>query len=111
MEYPGHRWTVKDRYGNSIYMTMERWQHALETRPWLEDYIQEALNTLRLGRRKQDPLNLNKYKYYRRCDDLLPEYNHMVVVVLFSEQQDENSRYTANNYVTNVWAVYIHSGR
>ena len=51
----------------------------------------------------------NKYKYYRRCDELLPEYNHIVAVVLFSKQLDEEGQYIADNYVTNVWAVYIYS--
>jgi len=89
-------------------MTAERWQHALEKRPWLADHLEEALNTLRLGHRKQDPLRQNKYKYYRRCDDLLPEYNHIVVIVLFGQQLEEG-RSVSNNYVTNVWAVYIYS--
>ena len=113
MEHYPHKWTVQDRYGNTVYMTTERWQHALEKRPWLADYLAETLDTLRFGHRKQNPLRPNKYKYYRRCDDLWPEYNHIVVVVLFSERPDEAGRsggqYVANNYVTNVWAVYIHS--
>lgn len=106
-DYP-HKWTVQDRYGNIVYMTAERWQHALEKRPWLADYLKEAVDTLRLGRRKQDPLRPEKYKYYLRCDDLLPEYNHIVVVVLFGERPDEQGQPIANNYVTNVWAVHIH---
>lgn len=27
------KWTVQDRYGNDIYLTEERWQHILESRP------------------------------------------------------------------------------
>lgn len=38
-------------------MTEERWQHALESRPWLEMYLEDALNALRYGRRQQDPIN------------------------------------------------------
>ena len=30
------RWDMYDRYGNQIYLTKERWQHALEKRPWLD---------------------------------------------------------------------------
>lgn len=99
-------WTVQDRQGRTIYMTAERWRHALKKRPWLADYLDEALETLRHGRRKQDPLHPRKYKYYRRCDDLLPEYNHIVVVVLFGKKYDEEDGAIPNNYVTNVWAVY-----
>ena len=32
------RWEVYDRYGNKIYMTVERWEHAQEKRPWLAGY-------------------------------------------------------------------------
>ncbi len=27
MSSSGKRWTVQDRYGNSIYLTRERWEH------------------------------------------------------------------------------------
>jgi len=27
------KWTVQDRYGNTIYLTEERWHHILESRP------------------------------------------------------------------------------
>jgi hypothetical protein len=43
------RWEVYDRYGNKIYMTAERWYHALRSRPWLAGYLDEVLITLRQG--------------------------------------------------------------
>lgn len=103
------RWEVYDRYGNKIYMTAERWRHALETRPWLANYHEEILVTLRQGRRKQDPLNPHKYKYYWSCEELQPDFNHLVVVVLFGETVDARGQVISNNYVTNVWAVFIYS--
>jgi hypothetical protein len=27
---PGRRWVVRDRYGNDIYLTDERWKHITE---------------------------------------------------------------------------------
>jgi len=27
----GRRWTVRDRYGNEIYLTQERWDHIIES--------------------------------------------------------------------------------
>ena len=57
------RWEVYDQYGNKVYMTGERWQHILHSRPWLADYHDDILNTLRKARRKQDTLNLHKYKF------------------------------------------------
>lgn len=104
-------WEVYDRYGNKIYMTAERWNHALEKRPWLADLFADTLDTLRHGRRQQDPLNPQKYKYYRPCPDLEPEYNHIVAIVLFKTKTNEAGQTVANNYVVNVWAVYVYGKR
>ncbi|MCP4422642.1 MAG: FAD-binding oxidoreductase [Chloroflexi bacterium] len=78
-------WEAHGRYGNKIYMTAERWHHALDKRPWLVDFLADTLDTLRNGRRQQDPLNPQKYKYYRPCPDLEPEYNNIVAIVLFKK--------------------------
>jgi hypothetical protein len=98
-------WQAQDRYGNVIYMTEERWQHALEKRPWLAGCFDDVIDTIRFGRRHQDPLNARKYKYYWSCPPLEPEYNHLVVVVLFREETKAGNQ-APNNYVVNVWAVY-----
>ncbi len=92
-------------------MTEERWHHALEKRPWLEECLDEVLKTIQKGRREQDPLNPRKYKYYLPCDLLLPEFNHLVVVVLVSERSNESNQTVPNNHVTNVWAVFIYGKR
>ena len=105
------RWEVCDRYGNKIYMTAERWRHAVKSRPWLADYREQALTTLRRGRRKQDALKPRKYKYYWPCGDLLPDFSHLVVIVLFGETTDDDGQIVPNNYVTNVWAVFIYGKR
>jgi hypothetical protein len=105
------RWVMHDRYGNLVYMTGERWHHALEKRPWLSGFLEEVFNAVRQGRRQQDPLNPKKYKYYCPCRQLNPEYNHIVVVVLFGQKTDEIGQSVANNYVVNVWAVYIYRDR
>ncbi len=55
-------WEVHDRYGHRIYMTAERWDHVLQQRPWLAEHIADVLETLRQGRRKQDPMDPTKYK-------------------------------------------------
>lgn len=48
------RWTVQDRYGNSIYLTQERWEHIIESinHPEIEDYEEELKETVRTGYRK-----------------------------------------------------------
>ncbi|MCW5849274.1 MAG: hypothetical protein KIT87_04260 [Anaerolineae bacterium] len=104
-------WEVHDRDGRPIYMTSERWQHALEKRPWLAPYLDDVLATIRRGRRHQDPLNPRKYKYYAAWDALRPEFNHLVVIVLFGERLDQMGRTVPNNYVTNVWAVFIYGDK
>jgi hypothetical protein len=105
------RWEARDRYGNQIYLTSERWDHAVERRPWLAAHRDAALRTLRYGRRRQDPLDPEKYKYYLPCDGLLPDYSHLVVVVRFGEAFDSTRRSVPNNYVLTVWAVFIYGTR
>lgn len=105
------KWEVHDRYGNKVYMTRERWQHILDRRPWLADLRDEILATVRHGRRKQDPLHAAKYKYYRPCTDLLPEYNHLIAVVRFSETVDTAGETMPNNYVVTAWSVFIYGRR
>jgi len=78
------RWTVTDRYGNTIYLTEERWHHILESRPELEPFFDRFLETVQTGRRKQDALVPNEYRYFRQIDELLPENNHLIAVVIFN---------------------------
>jgi hypothetical protein len=110
-QFESQKWEVRDRYGNKISMTAERWAHALESRPWLAPSHTQVLAALRNGRRQQDPLNARKYKYYWPCAELLSEFNHLVVVVLFGEQTNTEGETVPNNYVTNVWAVFIYGKR
>jgi hypothetical protein len=105
------RWEVRDRYGNRIYLSSERWEHAVEQRPWLEGHREDVLQALRQGRRRQDPLDPRKYKYYWPCNDLLPEYSHLVVVVRFGEAIDAAGRSMPNNYVLTIWSVFIYGTR
>jgi hypothetical protein len=39
-------WTVQDRYGNAIYLTEERWNHILESRPEMELFLEQFLETI-----------------------------------------------------------------
>ena len=104
------RWGMYDRYGNHIYLTQERWEHALAKCPWLNAYF-DVLETIRHGRRQQEPLQPYKYKYYWPCIALQPEFNHLVVVVIFQETTNTADQSIPNNYVVNIWAVYLYSRR
>jgi hypothetical protein len=91
-----NRWSRQDRYGNVVYLTEERWQHVLESRPELEPYFNELLETLRTGRRKQDLLIPNEYRYYKRFDELLPDNNHLVAIIIFKTRLDDHGKYVSN---------------
>ena len=42
------RWTVQDRYGNSVYLTQERWEHIIETinHSEMAEYEEELKETI-----------------------------------------------------------------
>jgi len=101
------KWTVQDRYNNTIYLTQERWYHILESRPELEPFFDKFLETIRTGQRKQDDLIPNEYRYFKQFDELLPENNHLIAVVIFKTLLDDTGNYLPNNFVVTGWAKYI----
>jgi len=74
-------WKVKDRWNNEIILTEERWEHIKYWHPDLEDHLDEVLQTVKVGKRRQDVIDPNKYSYIRETKTLLPEYNFIVAVV------------------------------
>lgn len=100
-------WTEQDRYGNTIYLTAERWQHILSSRPELEAYLEQFLETLHTGHRKQDTMIPNEYRYFKEFDELLPDNNHLVAIVVFKTQIDGMGSCIPNNFVVTGWAKYI----
>ena len=68
----GRRWTVADRYGNMVYLTEERWNHIIEdiNHPELEDYETYFQDVIKTGRRTQDTLNPQKYRYIALLNQL-----------------------------------------
>lgn len=101
------KWTIQDRYGNTIYLTEERWHHILESRPELEPFHDEFLETIRTGRRRQDALIPNEYRYFKQWAALLPDNNSLIAVVIFKTHLDEGGNYLPNNFVVTGWAKYI----
>jgi len=97
-------WTVQDRYGNKIYLTEERWEHIQGRHDELRERLDDLLDTLRYGRRKQEALNPHQYRYWQAYDDLLYGFNHIVAVVVF--RYDDAG--IANNFVVTAWGAYIH---
>ncbi len=72
---------VTDRWANRITLTDERWQHIIEWHPELEGFEDHVLDTIRKGRRRQDPIDPHKYKYWYPVGDLPFGLTHIVVVV------------------------------
>lgn len=101
----GRRWTVVDRYGNEVYLTDERWKHIIEdiNHPELEDYEDYVQDVIRTGRRKQDALNPQKYRYSKHYEDLVEYNTHIVVIVLFRFIGDEQGKPLPNNYIVTAY--------
>jgi hypothetical protein len=109
MANSGRRWTVQDRYGNSIYLSQERWAHIIaETNhPEMEAYEEYLQTTLRKGRRKQELLNPRKYRYYHTFGDLPDDVNHVVAIVLFGFDVDQEGQTVPNNHVVTAFFKHI----
>jgi len=48
------RWAVRDRDAREIYMTEERWKHITTRHGELDGHLDNVLDTLRWGKRRQD---------------------------------------------------------
>ena len=105
----GKRWIVLDRYGNSVYLTQERWDHIIHNanHPEMEEYEEYVKSTIRKGRRKQEPLNPRKYRYYHFFDHLPEEVNSIVVIVLFGFDVNEDGQSIPNNFVATAYFKHI----
>jgi hypothetical protein len=105
----GRRWNERDRYGNNIYLTDERWEHITEpaNHPEMLAYEGELRQTIRSGRRKQDALNPQKYSYVKAFDNLAEFNTHIVAIVLFRFTKDENGAPLPNNYIVTAYQKEI----
>jgi len=94
---------IQDRDGRTVYITRERWDHALDHPGMSDDLLDSVLETLRTARRKQDSFDPTKYKYTKDFIDLPFDYTHVVVVVKFSVSRIEPRR--ENNFVLTAYLV------
>jgi len=102
----GKIWTQRDRYGNEIYLTPERWIHITdpENHPEVGPYQIHVRETIWQGLRKQHPLIANAYKYYREFDDLP---NDIVVVVIFKSSVDATGRTHRENFIVTAYLQFF----
>jgi hypothetical protein len=105
----GKRWTVRDAYGNEIYLTYERWEHIIEppNHPEMFDCEEHLMETIQQGRRKQDPLNPHKYRYAKAFDDLAEDNTHVIAIVLFKFSEGKGGELVANNYIVTAYQKEI----
>ena len=105
----GKRWTVRNHYGNDIHLTQERWEHIIRptNHPEMAAYEEQMRETVRLGHRKQDPLNPRKYRYTRAFDDLAGDNTHIVAIVLFQFVEGENRKPVPNNRIVTAYQKEI----
>lgn len=104
----GKLWTQQDRFGNAIYLTRERWQHIIESdnHPELARYCEYVRETIRRGRRRQDPYDPHSYKYYADFPDLPDDNTHVVVCVRFRWSNEPDGNVHTEKFVT---TAYIQS--
>lgn len=105
----GRRWAVCDRYDNDIYLTHERWEHIIEpiNHPEMSAYEEHMKETIRSGKRKQDTLNPQKYRYVGAFDDLPADNTHIIVIVLFRFTEGQVGEPVPNNYIVTAYQKEI----
>lgn len=99
------RWTETDRAGNEIYLTDERWQHIVDpmNHPEMNDFENELRETVRLGRRKQEMLDPQKYRYSRKFENLASKNTHIVAVVVFRLNENDKGEVLPNNFIVTAY--------
>jgi hypothetical protein len=99
------RWTVGDRYGNEIYLTQERWEHIIDpvNHPEMVGYEEHLQRAIVTGRRRQDPLTPQKYRYAMAFDDLIEDNTHIMAIVVFSFSRDTDGNPIPNNYIVTAY--------
>ena len=105
----GRRRTVRDRDGNQMYSTEEHWAHIIDpiNHPEMVDYEEHPKDVIRSGRRKQDPLNPQKYRYSQAFDDLVEDHTHIVAIVLFRFSENADGKPTPNNYIVTAYQKVV----
>ena len=105
----GRHWTVRDRYGNDVYLTHERWEHITEAinHPEMLAYGERLKDTVQSGYRRQDPLNPQKYRYVKAFDELAGRNTHLVAIVLFRFSEGRDGMPVPNNYVVTAYQKEI----
>ena len=105
----GKFWTRQDRYGHQIYLTRERWAHIIDpdNHPEVAPYFAYVAETIRRGRRKQEPYDPNSYRYYRAFPDLPDDNTHLVVCVRFRWHTAPDGTVRQEKFVTTAYFQFF----
>jgi len=96
---------IRDRWGNEIYLTDERWAHIVETHEEMINHRRQVLMTVGAGQRHQDAFDPTKYKYSKRFRVLPEGFTHLVVVVKFAWREERQGLATPNNFILTAYQV------
>ena len=95
---------VRDKKGNLIYLTDERWRHIIEFHPEMLNFREHIFTTIKTGNRKQDPLEATIYAYSNEFADLEKGFNTIVVIVKFGLTES----YEPNNFILTAFQKFIY---
>jgi hypothetical protein len=103
------RWRIQDRHGNEIYLSQERWEHIIDpgNHPEMTKFEEHLKRTIRLGRRQQDSLNPQKFRYSLEFAGLEADNTHVVAIVLFRFREGEIGTLVHNNYIVTAYQKEI----
>ena len=87
--------SARDRRGSEIYLTEERWSHICDRHSEIIEYQRELFDTIRRGRRRQEPFRPGVYRYRRDYPGLPNNRTTIVVIVRFGYHEDGRE----NNFV------------
>lgn len=90
---------IRDKDGHEIYITDERWEHIYERHPEINGYEEYVLRTLRSGKRRQQPLEPDIFKYFASYSNLPENNTEIIVVVKFGQMVTEYGQAKTNNFV------------
>ena len=69
----------------------------------MADYEEYLKETIQFGRRKQDPLNPRKYRYFKVFSELAEDNTHLFAIVLFRFSEDSSRKLVTNNYIVTAY--------
>lgn len=100
------KWVVYDREGREIYLTEEQWEHIISRHGELRNHLENVLNTVRQGKRKQQPHDPQAYVYRSACDTLRSPFNGIMVAVVF-RFEPSNGQANTNNFIVTAWGIMM----